>query len=87
MKWRISWLDPSSIYHLSFINSDLSPCEKIGLNRGLHRLGPGRRGLLPLLLMKLTDFSFKREPLWILVFSLGPAALGLLVVLIVWLMR
>jgi len=37
--------------------------------------------------MKLTDFSFKREPLWILVFSLGPAALGLLVVLIVWLMR
>jgi len=37
--------------------------------------------------MKLTDFSFKREPLWILVFSLGPAALGLLVVLVLTLLR
>lgn len=37
--------------------------------------------------MKLSQFSFKREPIWILILSLGPAVLGLLVVLTVWLWR
>jgi hypothetical protein len=32
--------------------------------------------------MKLYSFSFKSEPIWILIFSLAPAALGLLVLLI-----
>lgn len=30
-------------------------------------------------------FSFKLEPIWMLVFSLGPAILGLLIVLFVFL--
>ncbi len=33
--------------------------------------------------MKLTKFSFEREPMWILVFSLGPAVVGLLIGLFV----
>jgi hypothetical protein len=37
--------------------------------------------------MKLTKFSFKWEPMWILVFSLGPAVLGLLFVLVFLLLR
>jgi hypothetical protein len=37
--------------------------------------------------MKLADFSFKREPFWIWVFSLGPAAFGVLVGLVVWFAR
>ncbi len=37
--------------------------------------------------MNLTRFTFKSEPIWILVFSLGPAALGLLAVLILKLLR
>jgi len=37
--------------------------------------------------MKLTKFSFEREPIWIWVFSLGSAVLGLLIALVVMLMR
>jgi hypothetical protein len=37
--------------------------------------------------MNWTKFSFKSEPVWILVFSLGPAALGLLVFLILQFLR
>ena len=37
--------------------------------------------------MRWINFSFKWEPVWILVFSLGPAALGLLIVLVVLLLR
>lgn len=37
--------------------------------------------------MKPFGFSFKSEPIWILVFSLGPAALGLIVVLVLLLLR
>ncbi|HEV2883611.1 MAG TPA: hypothetical protein VGW36_02075 [Pyrinomonadaceae bacterium] len=37
--------------------------------------------------MKLTNFSFQREPVWILVFSLAPAALGMLAVLLLLLVR
>jgi hypothetical protein len=33
--------------------------------------------------MKLFRFSFKLEPIWMLVFSLGPAVVGLLIVLFV----
>jgi hypothetical protein len=33
--------------------------------------------------MKTFGFSFKSEPIWMLLFSLGPALLGLLAVLIV----
>jgi hypothetical protein len=33
--------------------------------------------------MKLFRFSFKLEPIWILVFSLGLAVVGLLIVLVV----
>ena len=36
--------------------------------------------------MKL-NFSFKREPMWIWVLSLGPAVIGLLVVLVIVLLR
>jgi hypothetical protein len=31
------------------------------------------------------NFSFKCEAVWIIIFSLGPGAIGLLVVLILWL--
>ena len=37
--------------------------------------------------MKLYQFSFRREPIWMLVFSLAPAILGLLVLLVVLLIR
>ena len=37
--------------------------------------------------MKLAQFSFKREPIWMLLFSLAPAALGLLVLLVALLLR
>jgi hypothetical protein len=33
--------------------------------------------------MKLSQFSFKKEPVWMLVFLLGPAVLGILVALFV----
>jgi hypothetical protein len=33
--------------------------------------------------MKLSNFSFKREPMWIWIFSVGPAVIGLLVVVLV----
>lgn len=32
-------------------------------------------------------FTFKSEPIWMLVFSLGPAVLGLLILLILKLLR
>jgi hypothetical protein len=32
-------------------------------------------------------FSFKREPMWIWIFSLGPAVVGVLAILIVLLIR
>jgi len=37
--------------------------------------------------MKPFTFSFKREPVWILIFSLAPAALGLLILLFVVMLR
>ena len=37
--------------------------------------------------MKLIRFSFKSEPIWMLVFAVVPGLLGLLVVLIVLLVR
>lgn len=37
--------------------------------------------------MKLIQFSFKSEPIWMLVFSFVPGLLGLLVVLLVLLVR
>jgi hypothetical protein len=37
--------------------------------------------------MKLIQFSFKREPIWMLVFSLAPAVLGLLILLLALLLR
>jgi hypothetical protein len=37
--------------------------------------------------MKLARFSFKAEPMWILIFSLGPAVLGFLFVLVLMLIR
>jgi len=37
--------------------------------------------------MKLIEFSFKREPKWMWVFSVAPAVLGLLGGLVVWLLR
>jgi hypothetical protein len=37
--------------------------------------------------MKLTDFSFKREPVWMLLLSLFPAVLGVAIALIVSFMR
>ncbi len=33
--------------------------------------------------MKLSSFSFKREPMWIWVFSLAPAVVGLLIVFLI----
>ena len=32
-------------------------------------------------------FSFKSEAVWLIIFSLGPAAIGILLVLIPWLIR
>jgi hypothetical protein len=37
--------------------------------------------------MKLLSFSFKREAMWMLFFSFAPAALGLLILLVVLLLR
>ena len=37
--------------------------------------------------MSLIKFSFKLEPIWIWVFSLAPAVIGLLVLLVLWLIR
>ena len=37
--------------------------------------------------MKMTEFSFKREPIWILVFSVASAVIGLLMMLFVTLFR
>jgi hypothetical protein len=33
--------------------------------------------------VKLFGFSFKREPIWMLVFSLGPGVLGVMIVLFI----
>ena len=33
--------------------------------------------------MKLIEFSFKTEAIWMLIFSLAPAIVGLLIVLVV----
>ncbi len=35
--------------------------------------------------MNLIRFSFKREPVWILLFSLVPVLVGLLIALVYWL--
>jgi hypothetical protein len=37
--------------------------------------------------MKLFDFSFKREAVWMVAFSLAPALLGLCILLLVLLLR
>jgi hypothetical protein len=37
--------------------------------------------------MKLIRFSFKSEPIWMFLFSLAPAVLGLLVILLALLLR
>ncbi|MGH9962014.1 MAG: hypothetical protein ACREBC_33610 [Pyrinomonadaceae bacterium] len=37
--------------------------------------------------MKLIQFSFKSEPIWMLVFSLAPALVGLVFLLLVLLLR
>lgn len=37
--------------------------------------------------MKLINFSFKAEPVWMLVLPLIPTALVLLVLMILWLLR
>jgi hypothetical protein len=37
--------------------------------------------------MKAFRFSFKSEPIWMLLFSFGAAVLGLLVLLVAWLLR
>ena len=37
--------------------------------------------------MSVIKFSFKLEPIWIWVFSLAPAVIGLLVALALWLLR
>jgi hypothetical protein len=37
--------------------------------------------------MSLIKFSFKLEPIWIWVFSLAPAVIGLLVFALLWLLR
>ena len=37
--------------------------------------------------MKLISFSFKREPVWMLVFSLATAAAGLLVFLVLLILK
>lgn len=37
--------------------------------------------------MKLTSFSFKTEPIWMLVFPLVPAAIVVLILLLIWLLR
>ena len=37
--------------------------------------------------MSLIKFSFKLEPIWIWVFSLAPAVIGLLVFVVLWLLR
>jgi len=37
--------------------------------------------------MKMTEFSFRREPIWMLGFSVAPAVLGLLILLFVILFR
>ena len=38
-------------------------------------------------LSKLFSFSFKSEPIWMLMFSFAPAVLGLLILLVVVLLR
>jgi len=37
--------------------------------------------------MKLSQFTFKREPMWIGVFSLAPVVIGLLVIVVLLLLR
>jgi hypothetical protein len=37
--------------------------------------------------MNFPQFSFKAEPIWILLFALAPAALGLLIYLVLLLLR
>jgi hypothetical protein len=37
--------------------------------------------------MSLIKFSFKLEPIWIWVFSLAPAVIGLVVLALLWLLR
>jgi hypothetical protein len=37
--------------------------------------------------MRLLDFSFKRESVWMLVFGVAPAIVGLLIMLVVLLSR
>jgi len=36
---------------------------------------------------RVSKFSFKSEAVWLIIFSLGPAAIGILMVLIPWLIR
>ena len=37
--------------------------------------------------MKLTRFSFKSEPIWMLVFAVAPGVIGLLILLLALLLR
>ena len=37
--------------------------------------------------MKLLTFSFKNEASWMVIFSLGPAVIGLLILLAAWILR
>ena len=37
--------------------------------------------------MRLLDFSFKRESVWMLVFGVAPAIVGLGIMLLVWILR
>ena len=37
--------------------------------------------------MRVFDFSFKRESLWILAFGLAPAVLGLIIMLVVLVLK
>jgi len=36
---------------------------------------------------RVSKFSFESEAVWLIIFSLGPAAIGILMVLIPWLLR
>jgi hypothetical protein len=37
--------------------------------------------------MKLLDFSFKNEAVWMVILSLAPALIGFLILLTVWFLR
>ena len=38
-------------------------------------------------LMKLLRFSFKDEAMWMMILSVGPAVIGVLILLTVWFLR